>query len=227
MIVRFLYAILPAVALLFVTAGRAAAQLYFHSPNDTLTAETTVNSQVTLNITQVHPGMDTLYFTWAKVTGDLPVGWQATICDNNTCYPDLMESGQTLPVLPGDDGLMLIHCTTSSQTGTAIIRYAISEASTPQQVDTLTWIISVPAVAQLEDFPENKLSFTIDDAHFVNITGNSNKLKELNVVDLSGEIVFSMHLLTEKKVQLPLQLHGVFFITLSEESAITRKKITL
>ena len=69
--------------------GSAFAQSYFHSPNDTLIAYTTVNNSVTMNITQVHPGSDTLQFVWEKLSFSFPADWTATICDNTTCYPSL------------------------------------------------------------------------------------------------------------------------------------------
>lgn len=226
MIGRFFLAILPVVAVLFATTGTVEGQLYYHSPNDTLLAETTVNSQVTMNITQVHPGTDTLYFTWTKLTADLPLGWEATICDNTTCYPGLMESGETLPVLPGDDGFMLIHCTTSAQAGTGVIRYGISERSTPLQTDTLTWIITVTESAGIDKLSADTPSFTTE-GHCIHLCDNERRFNRLTVFDLSGKTVHSVSILSDEKILLPEKLRGVFYITVSGESLIVRKKIFL
>lgn len=117
------------------------SQGYYHSPNDTLWASTTLGQQVTMNITQVHTSNDTLQFIWQKVNVDLPFGWEATICDNSSCNLALIDSDTTLPVLPGDDGLLLIHCTPHITAGIGIVQYSMYEIHQPAQIDTLTWII--------------------------------------------------------------------------------------
>ena len=128
------------------------AQGYYHSPNDTLWASTVLDQQVTMNITQVHTSNDTLQFVWQKLLVDLPFGWDATICDNSNCNLALIDGDTTLPVLPGDDGLLLIHCTPHITTGVGIIQYTMFEINQPTQLDTLTWIIEANELSLDEKF---------------------------------------------------------------------------
>lgn len=130
------------------------SQGFYHSPNDTLWASTVLNQQVTMNITQVHTSNDTLQFIWQKVNVDLPFGWEATICDNSNCNLALIDGDTTLPVLPGDDGLLLIHCTPQITTGVGIIQYSMFEINQPAQIDTLTWIIEANTLSLSEKFNE-------------------------------------------------------------------------
>src|SRR5574343_852877 len=81
----------------FFVSFFGSSQGYFHSPNDTLWASTTLGQQVTMNITQVHTTNDTLQFIWQKVNVDLPFGWEATICDNSNCNLALIDGDTTLP----------------------------------------------------------------------------------------------------------------------------------
>lgn len=127
-------------------------QGYYHSPNDTLWASTVLDQQVTMNITQVHISNDTLQFVWQKVNVDLPFGWEATICDNSNCNLALIDGDTTLPVLPGDDGLLLIHCTPHITAGVGIIQYTMFEINQPTQLDTLTWIIEANELSLDEKF---------------------------------------------------------------------------
>lgn len=206
--------LLRVVILCGVTALTAVGQSYYHSPNDTLIAETEVGHQVTMNITQVHPTNDTLQFVWEKLSVSLPEGWTATICDNVTCYPDLVNNGTTLPVLPGDDGFMLIHCQCNTTAGTGIIRYKIYEVHSPEQVDTLSWIIHAVATTGITDQE-------IDSGNYFTLNDGSLHLSEtaigfdwLRIIHLSGKTVFESNIHPDSDLLLPKELRGTYIIQL-------------
>ncbi len=208
-----------------VASTSCFSQNYFHSPNDTLIANTILDGQVTMNITQIHPNNDTLHFNWNKLDVVMPFGWEANICDNSFCYPSLENSGTTLPVLPGDDGLMLIHCTPHITEGSAIIRYTISEANTPFQIDTLTWIINA-TVAGINSTSSisPKIWVHKNNLHIESITADWNALVIYNSL---GETVFNTQLLSEKIIQLPNLFPAYYFVQLIGESSIFTQKIIL
>jgi hypothetical protein len=217
------YSQLIVVIVLFSAVTAAAySQSYFHSPNDTLTSYTTVNNSVTMNITQVHTNNDTLQFVWKKFYVSLPAEWTAKICDNTTCYESLIDSSTTLPVFPGDDGLMLIHCYPNTNPGTGIIRYTIYEIHSPFQVDTLTWIINSAPAAAVDASSSIYSPYTL--------TGNQFKLTDpaftnLILADLNGKEVFSSTVSTSVYVQTPLLPANFYYLILSGTNNIIRQKI--
>jgi hypothetical protein len=215
--------LIPVVAALTVTAGIAYGQSYYHAPNDTLTAVTTVNNSVTMNITQVHPGSDTLRFKWAKLSVTMPVAWTATICDNNTCYPSLIDSAETLPVLPGDDGLMLIHCSPFTTPGTGVIRYTIYELHTPQQVDTLTWIIEADATTGLPESAEGEPVFSIKGNRL--IVKDDPRLNKLRLIDTGGKVCFTSLLHSTAEIELPVLPAAVYVVELSGSDSVIQQRI--
>ena len=210
---------------LAITSVRCYGQNYFHSPNDTLIANTILDGQVTMNITQIHPNNDTLHFNWNKLDVVLPFGWEANICDNSNCYTSLVDSGTTLPVLPGDDALMLIHCTPHITEGTAIIRYTISEENTPLQIDTLTWIINA-TVAGINSTSSisPKIWVYENELHLDEFATDFSSLVIYNSI---GEAVFNTQLLSEKIIPLPLFTPSIYFIQLVGDSNIFTQKIIL
>lgn len=212
------------VALSGAAAPRGIAQSYFHSPNDTLIANTIVNNSVTLNITQVHPTNDTLRFVWEKLFVSMPNEWTAMICDNNTCYPSLIDSSTTLPVLPGDDGLMLIHCYPNTNSGTGIIRYSIYEIHTPNQVDTLTWIINASGTVGLPISDPQTALYTLSGNQF-KLSENALIYTRLIVTDLTGKEVFSSLILPNQSMELPLISSAYYYITLKGNTNIIHQKI--
>ena len=58
------------------------AQFYNHSPNDTIKANAVWEDGNAYNIKQINSSVDTLYFKWSVVSVSLPIGWEASICDN-------------------------------------------------------------------------------------------------------------------------------------------------
>ncbi|MDF3026596.1 MAG: hypothetical protein K0S23_903 [Fluviicola sp.] len=218
-----IYKQLLVVVFLSTATGSAYSQTYFHSPNNTLVANTTVNNSVTMNITQVHPGNDTLQFVWEKLSLSFPADWTATICDNTTCYPSLIDSSTTLPVLPGDDGFMLVHCFPNTNSGTGIIRYLIYEISSPLQVDTLTWIIHAGSTAG-SDKPDSKPAYTLNGNDF-QLTETGNGYANLSLLDLSGKEVFSAGISPGAPLAIPALPSAFYYLVLSGNNKIIRQKI--
>jgi len=212
------------VVLFSATTTIGYAQSYFHSPNDTLISNTTVNNSVTMNITQVHPNNDTLQFVWKKLSVYMPNDWTATICDNNTCFPSLIDSSTTLPVLPGDDGLMLVHCYPNTNAGTGIIRYTIYEIHSPQQVDTLTWIINAESTAGINESASTNPVYTLVENQF-QLTDSKSKFTHLTLLDLNGKEVFSSGISTSVGIEMPSFPANFYFLILSGNNTIIRQKI--
>ncbi len=130
------------VAISIAAINGILAQSYTNSPGDSLEQSTNLEQTVVMNITQLHPTSDTLYFHWRKIEASLPTGWVASLCDNGACFSSLPDSGMMIPIVPGDNGLMSLHCTPQTTMGTAIIRYLLYATATPARIDTLTWIIN-------------------------------------------------------------------------------------
>jgi hypothetical protein len=155
----------------------------------------------------------------------MPFGWEANICDNSFCYTSLVDSGTTLPVLPGDNGLMLIHCTPHITEGSAIIRYTISEANTPWQIDTLTWIINATVAGITSNHAISPKIWTYkNDLYFDEISTDYNSLIIFNSL---GEPVFDTKFSTENIFHLPLLTPSIYFLQLVGDSNIFTQKIIL
>lgn len=199
------------------------SQSYFHSPNNTLIENTVLDAQVTMNITQVHPSNDTLLFFWTKLSVDMPVEWEANICDNSNCYTALENSGITLPVLPGDDGLMLIHCTPHLTEGTATIRYTLYEENTPSQIDTLTWIIHAGSAGVYSNLISSVKIWSVDNTLY--LEGEIEKFNTLRIIDLSGNILFQSPIENQKAIEIPSFPSNLLIVEIRGDNNIYRQKI--
>lgn len=215
---------LMVVVLFCMTASMVFSQAYSHSPNDSLIANTSVNNPVTMNITQVHLNNDTLQFVWKKLSVALPNDWTAQICDNQACNASLIDSSTTLPVLPGDDGLMLIHCYPNNNPGTGIIRYTIYEVHSPNQVDTLTWIINASSTAGIHESVTSVPAYTLAGNRF-QLTEKGVGFTNLALFDLNGKELFSSVIPNSEIIEIPVFPASFYYIVLSGTNSIIRQKI--
>ena len=154
----------------------------------------------------------------------MPSDWTAQICDNASCYPSLIDSSTTLPVLPGDNGLMLIHCIPNNLPGTGIIRYTIYEVHSPSQVDTLTWIINASSEAGLTETNPSLPLYTLAGNLF-QLTAYGSGYTHLTLYDPNGKEIFSKAISTSFPVELPALTASYYYIALSGSNAIIRQKI--
>lgn len=176
------------IVVLFATINSSFGQSYTHSPNDTIIANANLDFFSVFNITQLHPTNDTLYFKWNKESVSLPSTWEASICDNGHCYTSLVDSGSMDAVYVGDIGLMSLHLNPHLESGTAIIRYTISEINTPSQIDTLTWIISVGATG-INSLNYKTPSISIRD-QVIYLENIDKSFTSLTLIDLNGKLIF-------------------------------------
>lgn len=211
------------VYLLFASFG-AFGQGYYHSPNDTLIAVTTLDQQVTLNITQVHTSNDTLQFVWKKLNVSMPVEWEASICDNSNCYLTLIDSSTTLPVLPGDDGLLLIHCTPHDVMSVGIIQYTIYEISAPTNIDTLTWIINASGLS-VETNSKQKEYFIVYNNQLT-WKGDSFNNATICIISMTGQQIVETSMNSFEPLTLNLK-NGSYWILMKTESNFYNQKITI
>lgn len=201
----------------------AKAQSFYHSPNDTLFANSFLDQQVTMNITQVHTANDTLQFVWQKLLVDLPVGWEATICDNSNCNLALIDSDTTLPVLPGDDGLLLVHCTPHITQGIGIIQYTIYELHDPLNLDTLTWIIDASALS-LDNKNQQEVFFQVKN-HTLIWNGDDNSSVDLNVIGIDGRMVYAYSGTSKNEFLLNEISTGYYWVILLSKGKYFKQKI--
>lgn len=207
----------------FFVSFFGSSQGYFHSPNDTLWASTTLDQQVTMNITQVHTTNDTLQFIWQKVNVDLPFGWEATICDNSSCNLALIDGDTTLPVLPGDDGLLLIHCTPHTTAGIGIIQYSMYEMHQPSQIDTLTWIIDANELGISENIDE--LGSFYEENNSLVWRGKELLNPAINIISIDGKTIKLDTEISSNEYSLSFLKSGFYWVILEIEGKKYCQKI--
>ncbi|MBS1594089.1 MAG: hypothetical protein JST90_07175 [Bacteroidetes bacterium] len=177
-----------------------------------------------MNIIQSHPTNDTLHFHWKKLSALLPTGWEASICDNGLCFGSLVDSGMMIPIVPGDDGLMSVHCRPDTNAGLGIIQYILYEEKTSFHRDTLTWIVDA-SPSGIDDLATPKLDvrFSFGKLWFQNI---GEGFSQFAVYDASGRLLCQDKILQstfQYAVELPA--HSVAILQMNGKSGNYSKQI--
>lgn len=196
-------------AVMIAVTNLLSGQNYSISPADTIIGTVPYNDIYHFNIIQNNLTADALIFGYEKVDAIYPIGWTANLCDNGTCYDGFPDSGTMDTAFNGDVGLMSVGINPANISGTSLFRYIIWEESTPEILDTLTWIISTDGVSSVA----NALSASIDfifnaQQKNVIITSNLNDGFEYFISDLSGRI-----LINGKSFQPNVSIDVASFIT--------------
>ena len=211
------------IAVYLVVTNILPAQSYYNSPGDSLVKSTTLDQTVAMSITQQHPTSDTVYFKWHQLSVTMPTGWDASICDNGHCFTTLMDSGMMIPIVPGDNGLMLLHCTPHLTAGTGIIRYTLYASNTPSHVDTLTWIVNATYTG-IEALSDTKplLWYSPNKIH---LNQSCQNYETLRMLDMDGKIVFKAKIRAVPEIEIPILPLSTYIIELSENENVVYQKI--
>jgi len=177
------------------TIQTAFAQSYTHSPNDTIISNANYNDVNVYNITQIHPTNDTLFFKIKKQSVSMPSTWEASLCTNGNCFTTLIDSTTMGPIVVGDNGLMSLHLNPHFEAGTGIIRYTIYATNTPNQIDTLTWIITANGSVGINDIEKNNSIAIYPNPTNNQLTIHTNYEKGFDylLTDFLGNIIIQNH----------------------------------
>ncbi len=219
----FKYIILTLVTFI-VTNVNTLAQSYSIIPNDTIQISGVLEDLETLSIQQQNNSNDTLFLEWKKVSESVPLFWDASICDNSFCYASLIDSGYMNPVFPGDYGLLLLHITTHVNYGTAIIRYAVWDALTPNLKDTLTYILQVVPTGLTSALNDNILLSINQNKIFV--SQNQNDFSVLRILNMNGKIIYETAINDKSEIDLPSIPSAQYLVQLIGQQKIYSQKIS-
>jgi hypothetical protein len=143
--------IVISVAAFIAATGISFAQTYTLTPNDTIQMNGVMEDLQTLSIEQTNTTTDTIIVKWQKISENVPLNWEAAVCDNAICYTTLVSGGTMNPVLPTEYGFVLLHITPHVNYGTAIVRYSVWDEANPTLKDTLTFILTVDGTSSVQE----------------------------------------------------------------------------
>jgi hypothetical protein len=202
------------------------AQTFSNNPKDTIISVGMMNDFEQLIIQQLNTSADTITLQWEKISENIPMGWQASVCDNKICYSTLVDSGIMNPIVPSATGFLLMDITPNKNYGTAVIRYSIWDVSNPTFKDTLTYIHTVNTLGITQ--MENKNAFhvfpnPITDKIIIHTTRQTNFV--FSMIDMSGKVI-KLGILNNEITLVPVDdlPNGLYFFQVKSEHKMYSQK---
>lgn len=206
--------ILSLAAVIVTAANVSFGQKYSLVPGDTIQIKGMMEDTQTLTIYQRNISGDTLQLKWKKISESVPEKWEASVCDNLICYSTLIEDGVMNPVPPNETGYLLLHFTAHVNFGTAIVRYSVWDVSSPDRIDTLTFITTVQdPLGVSENMLEN--TFTVSPNPAVNhldISLNTSAANVYTIIDVYGKEMCSFESIKDSRVDISQLPAGIYFL---------------
>lgn len=214
------------VVVIFATTDISFAQSFSNTPKDTVNTIGILEDVETLSIQQRNISSNTIILSWEKVSETIPLLWEASVCDNQTCNTSLVDNGTMNPIVPTDYGFLLLHITPHTNYGTAIVRYAVWDIATPTLKDTLTYILTVNAPSTINE-TENKNVFSIfpnPATESIHVVFADNKQHLFEIHNSVGEKISSGITSTNYKLPVSNLNNGIYTISILSENQIIHTK---
>jgi hypothetical protein len=215
--------------ILILSGSFAHAQTYSIVPNDTVETVAYLEDLEILSIQQVNNSSGPITLRWQKVSAIIPPNWDAAVCDNVLCYPDLANSGTMNPVNTGSSAYLLMHITSHVNYGTAIIRYAVWDENFPTYVDTLTYIMHVfdptglsgpPFLGSFDIYPNPANDFVF-------VSPGLPETVTIHISNTAGELVYAESVFGDQGMNISHLSKGIYFITAVFENKKIVKKLVI
>lgn len=191
------------------------AQAYSIIPNDTFKISGMMEDQQTLTISQLNTSGNIITLGWEKISESVPVGWDASVCDNRLCYGALEDSGTMNPIIPSETSFLLLKITGHVNYGIAVIRYAVWNVNNPTMRDTLTYVMTIQNTGIAEKVMHPFTIFPNPANDLVNIQSRVHTKFTCSLMDLTGKEVQTGHSNANSIILSTENLpNGIYFLKL-------------
>jgi hypothetical protein len=183
--------------LFWVHALFASSQTFTFDPGDTYEAVLPMESYTDHYIYINHNSQDSAYISWRVVGNTCPEEWLVSICDWADCYSYLPNTGDMLPVGPGQPGFTKLTMNPLSIPGNGMIHFWIYPTGLIEEHVDMIYYFSTELVG-IENKTSEKFIFpqpATDEIILVGFGGDT-----YDLLDARGNKVKSFQILGQKFV---------------------------
>lgn len=206
---------------LFTTSARAQdGHTYSVVPSTTYVTSTDLLEDVSkFYIHFKNNTLKDINISWKKISLDLPAQWDYSLCDLGTCYAGIPDGDHTMsPVEKDSSGFLAPNIYPGGHPGSGKIVMFVWDKNNPSVSDTLTWIITAAAQAdvRVRNQDQEMLRLYPNPANGrVNITFGTVSTGTLSFIDMKGVSQLQMNVNGAKTLDADLsQLPSAEYIAL-------------
>lgn len=188
--------------LLLISFVATKAQVtYSIMPAKSLTVTAPSGSVTIFDIYQKNIGASKIVLKWQRISINLPVGWQYSMCDLGTCYSGIPTGPNTMDtVAVNGQGFLGLNIDPSGVAGSGVIKVYVYQNGFQGSGDTLTWHINA-TIAGIEEITSNSgiklFPNPAKDILSINLNKTFDENISVNFTDVSGRKVLTTTLTSD------------------------------
>ena len=119
------------------------AQSYSLIPGNSVTGAVEVNGYLLLDISMLNTSSSDIFLEYELLSNTCSTNWDIVVCDYPNCYPTIPISGAMGAVARSNEGFLKLTINPLGDPGLGQLVYKVWEASSPMDIDTVTFNIDV------------------------------------------------------------------------------------
>jgi hypothetical protein len=216
------------------TGSFAMSQTFFYPLGQTTDNELIGNDYVMATVEIVTPDSSAITFAWESVSNTLPMGWDYSMCDYETCYPGVPATGLMSPIsaaefASGLKGFLKVTASALSISGMGSVEIYVYDQANYTNGDTVTFNFNTPGaglndaeLASVSVYPNPTTDYLfVENAQDISI--------DVEIFNVSGTLVYNSRIADDSKEKLDLSdlNSGIYFLHLVAPEGLhaTRKII--
>ena len=187
--------------------GTIKAQVFSWKTNDSVSVVST-DGTASLKLMMTNISGDSLSLDWKLISNTFPSAWDVTLCDYNTCYIGIPDSGSMKKLGQLELGFLTLTVDMKNELGAAEMRFYVYDASDTTAGDTATFLLDASiatGIGQLNDVNKTQIVFPNPASDYVTLKGINGKSANVWIYDLNGKEIKSSTLDLTMNTQLSVQ----------------------
>lgn len=177
---------------------------------------------------------EAITFRWELLDNTVPADWDYSLCDYTTCYIGIPEKSDMKRIsleesTNGTKGFLKINVLTANSNGSYIMRYYVYDSADRNRGDTVVFNFINTTVSVSDIVGNSEVKLFPNPANDFIIVESENMNSELEIVDVSGQVLYKQHLVgvAEHRIDLSNLNGGVYLVFLRAEGILRQSRIIL
>lgn len=160
-------------------------------------------------------------FTWERITNNLPANWQASICDDISCWAATVNSN-SFKILPGDSSILDPHFYLNNTVGNGHIQIMVWAGNDTANADTIEYFANTwPLFAAKVSNDKSVKVYPNPTKGQLNLDFESTGKVEVEIFDVLGKKMRSFsHEGEHSSMDLSDLPNGLYIIRISENGEV-------
>lgn len=214
------------VVVLIVFHSQTKAQTYSLDPANSVSVIAPYEELSIFDIYQINNTDSNIVFGWERISVNLPVGWDYSLCDYPTCYTGIPASGVMDSVGGGFMGFLGVNISPYSIPGQGIVKIYVYDMNFPNNGDTLTWIINSSPVGITENNTPLVTVYPNPATEVLFIEQDVNTFSDWKIFGLDGKLISSGLFTSSPNIDVRSLAAGTFLLQLYGEGKISTAKFS-